>query len=125
LTAIILKYSDGWVSIDTVTPIDVGTAFFVQNDGRHAALASESTTMPLDDSSVFKIHPDPELVLSVPENSGKLWVKNNSGLNVISLTVLPLVYTGVELAETVYTLLGFSDGSIIRFSDGSTIAFTE
>jgi hypothetical protein len=86
-TSITLEYSAGWVSVNNLTALAVGTPFFVQNNGKHAILASESVAMPSDDTAAFKIYPEPGSVLSVSSEAGELWVKNNSSLNVISLSV--------------------------------------
>ncbi len=86
-TSITLQYSDGWVSVNSLAGVTVGTAFFVQNNGKHAVLASESGSTPTDDNSSFKIYPEPGSVLSVTSDTGELWVKNNSQLNIVSLSV--------------------------------------
>jgi hypothetical protein len=86
-TSLTLQYSDGWVSVNSLTGLSVGSAFFVQNNGKHPILASESVAMPTDSTKAFKIHPQKNSVLSVSSTSGELWVKNGSELNVVSLSV--------------------------------------
>ena len=86
---ITLNNSDGWVSVNTLASISVGTAFFVQNNGDSVVLASESVTQPSDEATSFKIYPafKTGAALIVSSGSGELWVKNPSNAKVISLSV--------------------------------------
>ncbi len=86
-TSINLEYSAGWVSINALTSMSVGTPFFVQNNGKHAVLATESASIPSDEAAAFKIYPEPGSVLSVSSEAGELWVKNSSSLTSVSLSV--------------------------------------
>ena len=87
--SITLNYSDGWVDVNTISGITAGTAFFVQNNGKHFILASESPTQPANSTSSFMIYPSENTgtALTVSSTAQTLWLFNPKEATPISISV--------------------------------------
>tara|TARA_R110000796_G_scaffold103257_7_gene212456 strand:+ start:291 stop:779 length:489 start_codon:yes stop_codon:yes gene_type:complete len=125
--SITLNYSDGWVNVNTLSNVTAGTAFFVQNNGKHFILASESPTQPTNSSSSFMIYPseeDNDFGVPIASGAQTLWVFNPKQGTPISLSVTtdhssaPVSTMGIgtyDLIEYTYGQGGgTSESNIIR-----------